>query len=793
MKIKKSFLFIFSFLLICSFSKLVSASKIDTHVWIGQQIINDLEDDGEISFIIGNKVISIPVRPDITSAILSNKAFYLQGNIGPDASPGLYSGQMTIHPGSSSNGWGTGDWLGHLLSNAKSQDELAYVYGFLSHAAADILAHTYVNQYAGDEFSLLDGEERVERRHFLLEGYISEHLPPLTNFQGGPLGRASDLILENGQPAVPQDYLWRTLIQDSDAANQFGKNGSKHLQAIHNLDVTLGDLTEKGGPLDELHKLAQKLAALYVFDYAVSNEQLEKLNEAHQEFRDFTNDSWDDAQKLEKDIKNKVLGLIGKENQQVNNALKKAQELLKGLRELEDAKHQAEKAVMSELDKLNNINENVTREVCRRVKTGFDPLGDVIKETVCRNVNKVNPAYTSAKKLLELKQGLEKKASSKLTSSFSDFRGAIAEVLATSEQVIQAEIDFSQAAIDLLQRFHMDIDPISGIFKTWKKDINIATKAYFLANANSLKNSISNASAIAPLKEWAACWMPAIIGIPSEILNGICISRNAFKDILDALDKLEKLAIKQDPILNEVVKYKNEIIAKLKEALTEELYSLSEKATGVDVERLLNMIKEKPTAQMLNLEFSSAPNNKALLIISDVSSRVDAEMHLTNGVFDPIKYNAIYNAIVLSKLSLLDANGLNQLIGENIYTSSNIQTNNILVRFAHSIDGNHQWLNEAPPYLRSDENYTKGKQYGYSNGFPLWDNPKVKNEFFRQIFKGPINPALDIPESMGLSSIVPQSYPYTPSEDCAFPDFPGDNKCKYTAFDKLRSWLVSIF
>lgn len=75
------------------------AFKLETHMWVGQEVINDLEDDGLLSFDLG-KDNNITIEPpyDVKEAILNNKSTYLMGTIGPDAVPDIVTGQMIVHP-----------------------------------------------------------------------------------------------------------------------------------------------------------------------------------------------------------------------------------------------------------------------------------------------------------------------------------------------------------------------------------------------------------------------------------------------------------------------------------------------------------------------------------------------------------------------------------------------------------------------------------------------------------------------------------------------------------------------
>ncbi|SNZ01717.1 zinc dependent phospholipase C family protein [Flagellimonas pacifica] len=790
--------------------------KIDLHIWIAQQVINDLEDDGKLSFILDGKTINIPVDPEIVNAILANKQYYLQGNIGPDAVPGIYSGQMTIHPGSTNGGWGTGDWLAHILESAQTPKEKAFAYGFFGHAASDVFAHTYVNQYSGDCFSLLDDETNVEQRHFLLEGYLSEHMPLMTDYNGTPLGKPYQSTLVDGNPAIPADFLWRTFIENKSARDQFGQNGSPHFGAVYNLYQTLGDIAGEDGPLEKLHLLAEQLLALYFFDLDLSKEELKEINKVRQKFHDLTNGAIDEAQKLEKLAKTSALKIFKNENERINKHLEEAQKILGTLEHFQNEKHKAEQEVLRASEKLKGIEANICRDVTDRICEEIGPCIRVGHPASCKyrrlrgkrpyhkplvdceNVTSrlcdySDPVYIVAKETLLAKQKLENAASQQFANSFSDFKEAINVVLTTSEKILEADIVLSQAAVDLLQRFGEHESPVQGIFLAWQKDIKLAMNKYFMANAQSMKNSISEQSAIEPLLDWKSCSFPSIIGIPSEITGGQCTVNSTLKEIKKALKKLEELAVKQDPILREVVKLKNDIEAKIKQALTDEVYEFAKKTTGVDVQRLVKLISKKPTSKILNTEFSTSPSSKSLLLIPDVATRVNAEMHLSNGVFDKDQFNALYNSIVLAKLSLLDAKGLNSIAGFKLYKGNDLASNNIMVRLPKSIDGNHHWLKTPPPFLRQDEQYPKPESYGYSSGFKMWDNVQARNFIFRKLFHGPINPALETPDALGLSNIIPDSYPYNPTKDCPFPNYPGKPKCKYTIWDRIVSFFARIF
>ena len=174
------------------------AFKINTHVYVGNEVLQSLRKCSDRIFKIGycieleltdGKIIKIDVPRNIAKAILDNPRSYLFGTYGPDAFPDMLAGQTVIHPGIADgdiNSYGTGDWLKHLLTSLSNDQNternelnknVAFTYGYAGHLAADVFAHTYVNQYSGGEFSLTDGETEIDERHILLESLISKYTP----------------------------------------------------------------------------------------------------------------------------------------------------------------------------------------------------------------------------------------------------------------------------------------------------------------------------------------------------------------------------------------------------------------------------------------------------------------------------------------------------------------------------------------------------------------------------------------------------------------------------------------
>ena len=157
------------------------------------------------------------------------------GALGPDVFPDPIVGQTTTHPGVE-GGWQADEWLEHLLNRSTTAEELAFSYGFIVHGAGDIFAHTYVNAYAGDIFSLTDDEREVELRHFVLEKYIESKTPT-------PLGLTGVAIDWENDFGTATSFARDALIMDSDVSRENARAGTGyHLTAMFQVRERVTDL-----------------------------------------------------------------------------------------------------------------------------------------------------------------------------------------------------------------------------------------------------------------------------------------------------------------------------------------------------------------------------------------------------------------------------------------------------------------------------------------------------------------------------------------------------------------------
>lgn len=175
------------------------AWKPTMHVYLAQQAAADAA-DGKVSIDIIDPTTRAPVHlgdyevdPAVVAALRSYPVAFVAGAIGPDSYPDMITGQMRIHPPGHGgpddadvnvDGPGTEPWLRQLWLRAHEpgapREALAFVHGFLAHAAGDYFGHTYINAQTGGIFSI--GPNGLA--HFMLEGYIGQRTPDLAPIDG---------------------------------------------------------------------------------------------------------------------------------------------------------------------------------------------------------------------------------------------------------------------------------------------------------------------------------------------------------------------------------------------------------------------------------------------------------------------------------------------------------------------------------------------------------------------------------------------------------------------------------
>jgi hypothetical protein len=160
--------------------------KINTHLFAAKLALDDAIDDGMVTI---PPFGSFPVAATALRALKAAPAAYRAGVLGPDLFPDMYVGGWSIHSDlSQSEGWIADNWLRHVWSKAHSWPNqqqrdrvMAFAYGYLTHAAGDMFAHTYVSRKAdgawvtGPDFPKRPHSTAI--KHIVLEGYIGSRTP----------------------------------------------------------------------------------------------------------------------------------------------------------------------------------------------------------------------------------------------------------------------------------------------------------------------------------------------------------------------------------------------------------------------------------------------------------------------------------------------------------------------------------------------------------------------------------------------------------------------------------------
>src|SRR5262249_41855009 len=145
-----------------------------------------------------------------------------------DTFPDIVYGQAIVHPVDS------GTWMTRVLDmawaaqadptygEAEKLQILAWSYGFLTHAAGDVWAHTLINELTEGVFPSFFHLPKADRlpanpvRHFLVEGYIGDATPGLDNDPERSLLPDGDISNESTPPIrydAPNRFIYETFVK----------------------------------------------------------------------------------------------------------------------------------------------------------------------------------------------------------------------------------------------------------------------------------------------------------------------------------------------------------------------------------------------------------------------------------------------------------------------------------------------------------------------------------------------------------------------------------------------------
>jgi hypothetical protein len=650
------------FLFLITFSTALCAFDTRTHVYVGQEILNDLQ-DGKLTIAPYGE---FAVDPMIVSSIINNPSIFRMGTVGPDGYPDIAAGQVTAHPGLE-DGWKSDDWLKWVLVHAKSEEELAFAYGYLSHASADVFAHTYINMYSGDHFDLADEEEDVELRHIYLETFISDHLPDLIDHNGQALGEAHELVAVSEQ--LPIDYLLNTLLLNDEVMAEYEKSGeAKYLY--------------------KLYELRKKILELDAYLNPIDNENDEKA-----------------------------------------------------------------RVLLTEQARLE-VKLDIAEEVCD--SSFFDDI------------------FGSNKTPDQLRA-------------------------CSDAENYEVQIDSLEDQLDELSTSILGFDiPTVNFSKRWVARIDHAAREYVKAASRVNQDFLRHeGNSFETMKQWLDCYTATFTDLSVVISDDASSCIETDGKIIQSHSHTSKrtqgifdLDLGLDSLSNQYEKAK-EIIDLVENNLGKAFVTLISDSAA----RMVTARDQMVDSDFLNQQFAKDLSNKNLLIIDDLAERVKLEMRLKNDKLDPQEYAVIYNAIIFSKLALLDEAGINTLlqkagVSRDIYANTQTGEFNILFNAIKTMDGNHQWLETAPPYPRDNGVIdSEIREYSYSethtHGLKLFSDEESRDKVFNTIFKGVLAPGLESPTSLHKTTLLASDYPYVTCNTIPFPNGVDDKRCLYIDDDVI--------
>lgn len=799
------------------------AFKPKTHIWIGQQVLNDVLPDGAVT-VDGREY---PVAPEIVEALRQNQNEYRMGHVGPDAYPDVVVGQMVIHPGVP-RGFQTDDWLRYLavMANGNPRNR-ALTLGMIGHAAGDIFAHSYVNSYSGDIFSLTDGEQTVEARHIALEAFIEQHTPDLVNENGQPVAAYSDAI------SSTPEFIRDSLIVSQSAAQSYlmVPAAAPHLVAMRGAIVALNNFQEELNRFGIEIRQAIDLKTALKLRLLQESEGLRRAFdpiriqfEAAQAATEVTSVEIN-AQIRAIDEATRGLDEVNRNIARIEAELQEAARTIPGLASgLADVQTQIERVPQFVLQQTCRV---VQQQACHHLSGWrcaiYPPaclICRTVDQTVCSQSSILNQAwqalassrselsrrqgelvaraaslnielvsYTSRrgpyqatiaaaetqKRLLEVRRDGQVRTVNSLSDAYSAARDRLERAL---QEVVRVEADLERMSFVATAR----VNPAQIVIDAWRNDMLRAATEYANTSFRVTQELLRpGGRPLDAIREWKECWMPVFQGVPSPVSRTGCYARRIADDLVGKIDELHNSLVNELGIFGWVVSpstmLRNEALRRFRETQEAAFRVISTSVLGPEMNTMIDLLSQGADDARLNELFRQDLSRKSLLVIPDIARRVRIDMGAQNAAsFDPERFNAVRNAITLSKLTLLSAATLNRLVegysgqyntryGRQLFVGNGTDFN-ILYGTVRSIDGNHQWMRQAPPYLRrglASYNRAPTPEYGrgFPDGFRLWQDPTARRQVFTRIFHGPLNP--------GLTDLVPAGYPYvcTPQDPFA--------------------------
>ena len=731
------------------------AFGLKTHIFIGQEVYEDIHQDCAVSTAGAN--VAIP--RDVCISIRNHKSTFLAGTLGPDLYPDLITGQVTTHPGLP-GGWSTAEWIENIYNNARSGEELAFAAGYLVHAASDTFAHSYVNTYSGDIFDLKD-ERAVERRHFVLEKYIDSKLPKAdfnTLSLKVPAEFVRNRLIYNDDAArqaqlsgaalhmYAMNNVWKQVNSLHGSLESLERDAGK---AIADILFTYADVQLK---------IADGEASLRMAEIALqlSGDALRKTLSAYS----LAKDALDQAIKAVEDNKNLIflndqraqaarIAIVESEKaaREANRVIADGERILIGLDQelIKTAKYVTERTCSTVVESTcrticffcERLCEDVERETCSvvtKITAEWQNLSDRIN-SIRRDIIRarqilINSGIVIASKTLEEANSLRAKLEAEaLAAGFEAARKANQITFEVEKKKYESALAVNNEALIVVQNIIRELESLRNRLvnldyvkksiadlidnanvltfytRNWVDGLEKAGSEYIETSTKVARILLAGHTGVLhEYARWVKCYGSSYTPTPYQFGQFACKAEDFFNDVKVKFDELvyRSLPYPFSELYNrymELEKTLNLEIRKAGEQAAIEILKISSPDEATDDFIQLLIKPENATISKLNEVYRNSNDaaGKKLLIFDRVSDLIDHDIGVRNGELNVHNFAALKSSITLSKIALLDREGVSLLAwklgGDKSRLSADRGTSrySILYDSPRSIDGNHQW------------------------------------------------------------------------------------------------------
>lgn len=702
------------------------AYGLKAHLWVGEQVLQDLANDCKVS--LADSETELP--QEVCSSIRAHPGHFLSGTLGPDLYPDLITGQVTTHPGiedvpgrgrdaeppqvgvdgvepvnacaNPSRAWKTSDWLRHVYDHAEPGPELAFAAGYLVHAASDVFAHTLVNAYAGDTFSLAD-EHNVEVRHSVIERYLDARIS------------LDPAVIQSLQ--VPVEFVRDRLVLDPCAGKQAAQVGfARHVAAMsrRHSEIEAIALESEGLNRDVEARVASAAA---------------------------------DARSAESTIES---------DRQRLSALASRVAELKSARQLQAAGRAAQQKSYAKL--------KVEHEALRAVVAGeasaeqAQQAAAVLGDRAAKGDGRVGIWHALAETERDLAQ---------TANQFEPFLSLQRELSTAQSDLarLNQSLMLNETRLTEAKRVGAQLDRVSQANQALRSDARKWVDAMDAAGADYIRMAHATGARIlagekpsgTEYRDWLKCHALTFSKVSYRVSSTNCALQKKVKAIKDDLDAtMQDLPGPAGAMYSGLValrkKWDAYVRGQMQKAVLKQLQD-GKLSTG----RLVTLLTapEYATRERLKAEFAKpVKGRKDLVVFPDAAELIDREFQFSSPAWMPGQVPALAHAVSLSKMSLLDAAGVRSMtrslggVDTAVPISDSGRRYSVLYQTVRSIDGNHQWQRHGAPYWRQSGALSPlapaCRQFGYGPadgtdmGFPLYAEATLRSSVFVQVFPAPV-------------------------------------------------------